>query len=148
MGVVVKQPRGHRTWWLAYVRERQSPSFSPPVTGRRPDPASLQLQHSGAGPAPHLGTTVELTLVVGAQVSRPEGVSVGELALPLVYVRRHEQHPTPSHKGCATYGRQAGRLAVRSSEWESHSWESRPRTSPGQQGRAGLLEAGLLVSQP
>ena len=35
------------------------------------------------GPAPLLNNTVELTLMVKAQVSQPQGVRVGEMSCPL-----------------------------------------------------------------
>lgn len=43
-------------------------------------------QHLGerAIPAPHLGSTIELGLNVGIEGELSEGISMGELALPLV----------------------------------------------------------------
>ena len=55
------------------------------------------------GPAPHLGTKVELTLVVGVQVSYPQGCAHGR-AGPTTYLPCDDMGEEEVTLALATYG--------------------------------------------
>lgn len=101
------------------------------------------------GPAPHLGTTVELALNMGATGEQAtKGVSMGELALPLICWAVAQTKEIPSSSPTLSLTSMAGgrdgskvmRVGELAMPFASYNTlESRPYILPGQQGRAGPL---------
>ena len=67
------------------------------------------------GPAPRLGSTVELALVEGMQVSQTQGVREGELAQPLTGCSTWESGAytvTGQHSGAGSGSMGVGKLVL------------------------------------
>jgi hypothetical protein len=89
-------PSAHLPWLATSLGEMSSPPLIPRCLWQareliprswerqRAIPAPHWLQHLGkTDPAPHLGSTVELTLVMKALLNWPQHVRAGQLASPL-----------------------------------------------------------------
>lgn len=107
-----------------------------------------------AGPAPCLGCTVGLALVVGVWLSCPKNMSAGELTLPLVCCVVALVHPLPPHPLPGAVERadlkvmRAGEQSCPSLAAGLRKWSLVKGTQMSQPSGCGCWRAGLTTCLP
>lgn len=134
---------GHTSLICSVVGKTPSPFPFPPLAGE----GAVTFTSCNAWesrPCNHLGSTVELTTLTGAQMNWSKNMSVGDLAQSFIcHCMDWERCPLHRHLRLSV-----GVLLLSPTSCNGNTWQNRPCTSPGSHNRAISVGRSLGVPAP